>query len=259
MMEWLKADFHLHSGEDRLDIIPYPAWELIDRCARLGYKVISITNHQVFTFEEHWRDYAQERGILLIPGVEANINGRHVLILNADGDANRLQTFEDLAAYRMSHNVVIVAPHPFHWSLICLRARLESYLSLFDAIEIHSFYTKRFDPNRKAQQFAEANGVPLVANSDCHHLSQLDRTYSRVFADMNVASVLNSLRKGDVQIVTEPLDGAEVLRLLIYLRIGQAKRLLRRLNRRLLGSDREADVIMVDGTVPESQPLHLKR
>ena len=226
-MKWFKADFHLHSSEDHFDLIPHTACELIDRCAELQFRIIAITNHRILTYSEAWRDYAQERGMLLIRGVEAQIQGRHVVILNADEDANKLRTFEDLKAYKQANDVFTIAPHPFYLALICLRSKLYQYADLFDAVEHHHFYTRLYNPNRPAERFALQYGKPLIGNSDCHRLRQLGLTYSLVKADLNVPSVLNALRKGDVKVVTDPLSTWEAIKLVAYLRTGDVKRIYR--------------------------------
>lgn len=230
-MEWLKADFHLHCREDHFDVIPHSALELIDRCAALHYQVIAITNHRHLTYRQDWVPYAEDRGILLIPGVEADVRGKHVLILNADKEADKIRTFKDLDAYKKSHDVFVVAPHPFHWSFICLHGQLRRHINLFDAIEVHSFYTRFFNPNKTARRFAEEHDKPLIGNSDCHHLDQLDLTYSLVHADMTLTSVMQALRRGEVKIVSNPLTFTKAFSLLHVLRIGQIKRAVRRLDR----------------------------
>ncbi len=230
-MEWLKADLHMHSKEDHFDVLSYSAYELMDRCAELHFRVIAITNHIIFTYKESWREYAAEKGMLLIPGVEASIQGKHVLILNADVDANRLRSFEDLAAYLRSNDVYVIAPHPFSWSPICLREYAYKYADLFDAVEIHHFYTKHLNPNKRAYRFAEEYDKCLIANSDCHHPRYLGKTYSLIHTEFTISSVLDALRRGDIKIVTEPLGSVEAFNLHTYLRIGQFKRAVRLLRR----------------------------
>src|SRR5262249_31661572 len=90
----LRADLHLHTRE-RESFIAYDARDLIDRAARSGFQVLSITNHDTVTFSAGLRGYAQERGILLIPGIEATIEGKHVLLYNIDVPPERIRTFAD--------------------------------------------------------------------------------------------------------------------------------------------------------------------
>lgn len=228
-MNWLKCDLHMHSGEDHYDILPYTAYDLMNRCAALKFDVIAITNHVILTYAKLWKEYAAERSMLLIPGVEASVMEKHVLILNADADANRIRTFADLKSYKASHDVFVVAAHPFGWTPICLNKQAYQHAELFDGVEWHHFYAKWFNPNKKAAAFASQFDKPILANSDCHHLSYLGETYSWIQADKNIPSVLAALRRGDIRISSRPLGTFRVFNLHTTLRMGQVRRGLKRL------------------------------
>ncbi|MBU0518421.1 PHP domain-containing protein [bacterium] len=228
-MDWLKADFHAHCGEDVCDILFYTAHDLIDRYAELGFQVMTISNHITLTFSEDWRRYAEEKGMLLIPGVEASIDNKHVLILNADEDANRIRTFDDLKTYKASHDSFIVAPHPFSFASICLNDDTYKHADLFDGVEWHHFYTRGFNPNLKAKQFAAETGKTLIANSDCHDLGYLGEVYTLVKAAPTWESISSALRRGEVEIKTQPLSTLRSLYIHHILRMGQVRRSMRRL------------------------------
>ena len=91
-MTTLKADLHLHTREGDA-FIAYDARALIDRAAREGYRVIAVTNHDQLTFSRRLAEYAGERGVVLVPGVEATIEGCHVLVYNLDVSLALLRTF----------------------------------------------------------------------------------------------------------------------------------------------------------------------
>jgi predicted metal-dependent phosphoesterase TrpH len=227
-MTWLKADFHMHTRDCVYDGVKHSTCQLIDRAAKLQFKVLAVTNHCYVIYSDCWREYAEERGILLLPGVEANIERRHVLIINADQDANRLRSFADLAAYRRSHNVLIIAPHPFYPGFICLRKKLLEHLELFDAVEYNSFYLKTWNPNLAAQKFAEEYHLPLLGGSDTHHLSQLGNTHSMIQSELSLDSIFQAVRAGKVRVVTQPMRTLSAVRLLTQLRIRQAPKDMRR-------------------------------
>ena len=81
----LKVDFHLHTADDPLDRVGHTARELILKAEDEGFDVISVTNHDRLTFSPDLFDFARERGLLLIPGIEMTVEGRHVLVLNPPG------------------------------------------------------------------------------------------------------------------------------------------------------------------------------
>lgn len=199
----LKTDLHLHTREGE-GFIAYGARGLIDRAAREGFRVLSITNHDTVTFSEDLAAYARERGILLIPGVEATIEGRHVLLYNIDVPPARIRTFATLRRLKRP-DWLVVAPHPFFPGPTSLRGRLPGEIDLFDAIEFCHFYTRRIDFNRRAVRLAREAGRPLLGGSDSHSVRQLGTTYSLIEAEMTVPSVLATVRAGRVAVVSRPL------------------------------------------------------
>ena len=203
----LKADLHLHTREGEA-FIDYGARELIDRAAEQGFDVLSITNHDTLTFDRELADYARERGILLIPGVEATVEGKHVLIYNLDVPSEQIRSFADLRRYRRP-DWLVVAPHPFYPGSICLGRRLLREIDLFDAVEFSHFYVRAIDFNRRAVRLARDARRPLVGSSDAHLPGQLGTTYSLIEAQRTAASVLSAIRAGRVRVVTRALTVRE--------------------------------------------------
>ena len=209
-MSVLKADLHLHTREGD-PFITYDAYGLVDRAAREGYDVLSITNHDLLTAGKPLTDYASERGILLVPGVEATIEGCHVLLYNIDVSLSMLRTFADLRRYK-GPEWLVLAPHPFFPATFSLGGRLLREIDLFDAIELSHFYTRHIDFNRPAVALARTRGLPLVANSDSHLPRQFGTAWSLVEAEPTVFSVLSALRQGRVRPRSAPLTLAALLR-----------------------------------------------
>src|SRR5205814_2257511 len=81
------------------------------------------------------------RGVVLIPGIERSIEGRHVLLLNFRKGTEEVETFEDLARLRQREPGLVVAPHPYFPARTCLHGYLDRYASLFDAVERNAMFT----------------------------------------------------------------------------------------------------------------------
>ena len=203
MLARLRADLHVHTREAEPSIA-YSARDIIVRAARLGYRVLSITNHDAITYNADLAAFARDHDVLLIPGVEATVEGRHVLVYNADVEADKLRTFADLRRYR-TPEWLIAAPHPLFPASYCLREKLWQEMDLFDAIEFSHFYTPRIDFNRPAVKLAAALGLPLLGTSDSHLDEQFGTTFSLIEADLSVESVLASVKQGRLGIVSRPL------------------------------------------------------
>lgn len=198
----LKIDFHIHTKEDLEENISYTAKELITRAAKLGFDVLSITNHQSVCFNADLKRYAKKKGILLIPGVEEKINGMDVLILNPP-KRYELKTFEDLKKIK-NKNCLIIAPHPFY-VFGSLGQKLIKYSNLFDAIEYCHYYLTFFNPNKKAVKAAKKLGLPLIGNSDAHRPWQFNTTFSYIDSEKNISSIFEAIRNNKIKIKTKPL------------------------------------------------------
>ena len=201
----LKADLHIHTGEDPLDRVAYSAKELISKAADDGFEVLAITNHQSLTFNPSLASYARERGILLIPGIELSVRKRHVLFLNPP-PGKTVSDFSTLAKLRGPDNLVI-APHPYFPNPRSLNGFLMKNLELFDAIEYCHFYSPRINFfNRKAITVSESHGLPLIGNSDTHFTFQLGTTYSLIDAEKEPEAIFAAIRQNKIRVVTRPLS-----------------------------------------------------
>ena len=197
-----------------MDVIDHNAHQLIDRAAELGLDALALTLHDFDLRDPRLTAYAQERGIILVPGVERTIEGRHVVLLNFPERTDHVRTFEDLAALRRGSAGVVIAAHPYFPDSTCLRSRLDRHVDLFDAVEWSYFWTGGLNFNAKAARFAARHGKSLVASSDLHDLRQLGRTYSVVFADRDPDSICAAIREGRVSIQTSPVPKLELARVL---------------------------------------------
>ncbi len=204
----LKVDLHLHTAEDPLDRVRHTARELISKAADEGFDVLSITNHHRMTFNQELFNYAQERKILLIPGIEITIQRRHILLLNPP-TGKIGQEFSSLSKLRRPETLII-APHPYYPGTYSLNGFLLKNLDLFDAIEYCHFYMPMVNFNRKAIEVSHSFKLPLIGNSDAHFLSQFGTTYSLIFAEKNLESVFEAIRRNKVEVVTRPLKPLEM-------------------------------------------------
>jgi predicted metal-dependent phosphoesterase TrpH len=205
---WLKAELHAHTIDDPEDggiIIPHTAFELIDRAAEERFDVLAITNHNQQLYNEELTSYAANRGILLIPGVEATLGRKHLLLYNFPDYEPSWKTLEAVRD-RKGPKQLVIAPHPFFPGISCLRGLCYRWAGLFDAVEYNHFYLSGLNFNRRAVDFANRHNLPLVGNSDVHQLSQLGCTYTMIYADKTIDSVLEAVRNGEVRLVTRPLS-----------------------------------------------------
>ena len=202
----LKVELHTHTADDPLDAIPHTTTDLIDRAAELGFQALAITLHDRQLDVGNLSEYARQRGLVLIPGIERTIQGKHVLLINFPPAAERVDTFEDVAALKARADGLVIAPHPFFPLGYCLGGLMDRHASLFDAVEFNHFYTPTINFNRAAVRWARAHRTPLVGNSDVHDLAQLGKTYSLVDATPTPAAICAAIREGRVEVRSRPLS-----------------------------------------------------
>ncbi len=207
-MHFVKADLHIHTRDDPQRIQRHSAEELIEKAAGLGYSVLALTNKGTITHTKELAQFAKERGILLIPGIEADISGKEVLILNHQGKIPT--TFDELRELRKKKkNMLVIAPHPYYVLSKCLKDDVYTHADLFDAIEYSHFHLSFFNPNKKAEMAARKLNKPIVANSDAHQLYQFGDNYTWLNVKNEkptVADVIDAVRSGRVRPVADPIS-----------------------------------------------------
>jgi predicted metal-dependent phosphoesterase TrpH len=208
----LKVELHTHTADDPLDRIPHTLPQLIDRASALGYHALAVTLHERQLDLRPFASYAADRGIVLIPGLERSIEGRHTLLLNFRKGAQDVRTFDDLARLRRREPGLVVAPHPFFPGRSCLGHLLDRHASLFDAVERNAMFTASVDFNRRGERWAIQHGKPIVGNCDVHRLHQLGTAYSIVDAEPNADSICAAIAAGRVHVESRPLTWFEVAR-----------------------------------------------
>jgi len=217
----LKVDLHIHTSNDLVEIVAgrkklITPKEIIDIAVERQYDAIAITHHGVQYSDKELTNYANQKGLLLIPGVETFIEKKHVLLINFSAKKHIL-TYQDLAKHK-TDDVLVIAPHPFYRFMTCVGDDLFRYRDCFDAVEYCHFYYKIFNPNRKAIQVAKQLNLPMVGNSDAHRRFQFGKTYSYVYAEQKtIPAIIRAIKQGKVDYVSHPLTLVEFLKETLWL------------------------------------------
>ncbi len=209
----LKVNLHFHTSEDPLDFfIDYDVYSGIDKAQKEGFQALALTCHRKFVYKKEMGEYAKEKGVLLIPGIELEIEKAHVILLNCDKEAEDIKSFQDLKKYRQKNKeVLVLAPHPY-FGFFSLNSRLEKYIKLFDIIELAWFFTPGFNRNKKAVRTAQKFKKPLVATSDTHNIKYLNKSFAWVeVEDFSLKSLLKGIKNNKIVNHLKPLSKKEVL------------------------------------------------
>ena len=191
----LKADLHIHTKGDPQDIfLNYTPQDIIKLAAKQKFDVLALTWHNKICDIKPLQSYAKKKGILLLSGIEATIEGKHTLLYNiSNEEMQKVKTLHDL--YDIKDHVVVGAPHPFFVLPVCLGNKVFTHKKLFDFIEYSHFYTEKLNLNSKAVAAAEALNIPLLANSDVHHLEMFGKDYSMLDTALSKDAIFDLLKK----------------------------------------------------------------
>ncbi len=212
----LKADFHSHTSDDPVDEIAHSAEQLINSVAQRGFQVLAITCHTALVYDDYLVEYAQRKDITLIPGLEADIDNRHVLILNPHPDHLTASSFGELRRIGKM-DAVFIAPHPYYPGGTSLMEKLEQNIDMFDAVEYSNFYLPGLNFfNRRAERTARRYGLPMVGSSDIHVMPYEDSTYTWIDAEPSLDSILDAIRSRRVRAETRPRPVKHVANMLRY-------------------------------------------
>jgi len=206
MKQKLKVDLHTHTAEDPYEYINYTAYQLIDRARQKGFDALAITNHNTVTYNKKLVRYAENKGIVLIPGMEATFSRKHVLLINPSFNNNPLnRPLEDLVKIKNDKNLII-APHPFFPTSKSLQFELFSHIEYFDAIEFSFFYNHLINCNKKAVHASNQYKIPLVGTSDCHNIWQFGSSYTLVETKKELPSIIEAIKEGKIETFSAPLS-----------------------------------------------------
>jgi predicted metal-dependent phosphoesterase TrpH len=206
----IRADLHIHSGDDPYDKLPYTVFQAIDEASSRGINCIAVTDHSRFSWTAEYADYARKRQVLLIPGIETQIKNKDVIILNSDKDVEKIKSFEELKEYK-SNRHLIIAPHPFYPIKCALKNLLYENADSFDTIELSSCYLSWFNKfNNKAIKAAKELSKSLICNSDSHALWQIGNVWTEIEVDdFTIQDVIAAVKAGKTKPCCRPMTHFE--------------------------------------------------
>lgn len=198
----IKASLHLHTSEDLRDgvMIGYSIYDLIDLAQKFNFGVLAITGHESYLCQPEHLAYGDSKGILVIPGIELKISGKHVLALNCEQSIESLRTLKELVEYKKSHpEIFVIAPHPNYGALVALTlGQLNKFSQTFDAIEHCWYYSRWFNPNIQNAAVAKYLGLPFIATADMHDQVYFDQDYALIeMEQLTAEAVFAAIRSGN--------------------------------------------------------------
>jgi predicted metal-dependent phosphoesterase TrpH len=206
-----KSDLHIHTSDDVEDsFIKYSAKDIIDEASNKGINVIAITLHNKLLDIKNLKSYARKKNVLIISGVEAKIEGKHILIYNINSkEYVKIHSFKDLRALKKRNkNIFVIAPHPFmpksFLTKNCIHDKYFDNKDIIDALEFQMFNSFLLNPNKKTSKIANEDNKPLIANTDLHFKRFFGQNYTLVDVKgvLNEKNFFNAIKQGKTEIVS---------------------------------------------------------
>jgi len=212
-----RCDFHIHTAEDPKDHVAHTSVDLVERAAQLGFSAVAITLHEGAFPLEAAQARAEELGLCLIPGIELTLEQKHLLALGLPPEVARsIGSIADLRAVRREYgdSLFLIAPHPFYVVAHSMNHRFGDWVDLFDAVEVTRLQTQWISRNGPALRAAKQHGLPIVCNSDTHHLRHFGRHFSVVEGAETPTpqSIFSGIRRGAVTAVCPSLSTPAFIR-----------------------------------------------
>lgn len=144
---------------------------------------------------------------------------RHILILNATKEAEKIRTFKALRKYKKAHpESLIMANHPYFPGPNMFHDLFKKNIDCFDAIELSWWYSKLINLNRRGKRLAKKHKLPFIGTSDTHHLRWFEKTYCEINTpELTKKSILEALKKGQFKNITKPVPTWEMLLLMPFI------------------------------------------
>ena len=176
-------DLHTHtralSWDSDLDLD-----ELIERSRKAGLDGVCLTEHDFFWDGDAVARAAERHGFVVIPGVEINTEVGHFLCFGIDRYVYGMHRWQELAEHVREAGGAMVAAHPYRRQLPAADEAHAQYAEWLEKASRNPAYAAcaaieqingRGKPaeNGFAARVGEAVGLPGVAGSDAHQLSDI--------------------------------------------------------------------------------------
>lgn len=193
MTDAARIDLHVHSNrsaDSRLTLE-----EIVGRLAYQGLRGFALTDHNSVEGHRELAELArQNRGYLLLPGVEVSTREGHLLAYGVQEAPPPHRPVAETAEWVRAHGGEPVLAHPFRWSHGVGRRIAESVP--VRAIESRNGHTSEI-ANLRAEDVAARRDLGSTGGSDAHSLADLGRAFTQF--DPAVATtddLLEALRRG---------------------------------------------------------------
>jgi predicted metal-dependent phosphoesterase TrpH len=202
----MKADLHVHTSYSFDSTSPPQA--MIDSAIKKGIDCLAICDHGEIRGSLEAIEYAKEKPVLIIPGIEVKAKEGDILGLNVkEIIPNKLSTRETIKRIKEAGGMAVI-PHPFGWCC-SFKGKLVDLIEEIDGLEI--FNASIFGPgNQKASDFAGKHDLPFTASSDAHSPDFVGRAYLEIPGEnLSIEEILQEIKRKNCKVRSEKVNSFE--------------------------------------------------
>lgn len=202
----MRIDLHVHTRE-RSSCARSATEDMIRAAIEEDLDALVISDHDRLVPRERLRyfnvKYAPFR---VFGGIEVTTRGEHILVFGVDDPEieGRYWRYPDLHEFVRVRRGFLVIAHPYRFNPHQIGVDLEAFPP--DALELCSRNTPR-SAEPGIRELGEELDVPLLSNSDAHHVSDVGGYYNELDREPgDIEALVSMLRAG----AFEPMAPAEV-------------------------------------------------
>jgi len=207
----MRADLHIHTNFS-YDGLPSPK-EVVEMAILKKIDCIAICDHGEVKGAIEAQEFAKEKNILIIPGIEIKSQEGDILGLNLkEKIPDKLSAKETIEKIIRAGGFPVI-PHPFDFFIYF--KGIENLASFFQergvAIEVFNASLFFSFSNFEAQEFAKKHNLSFTAGSDSHCLDFLGKAYLEIPKEnLKIEEVLEEIKKKNVKIAFEKISHWEI-------------------------------------------------
>lgn len=193
----MKVELHAHTNYSRGTKVFYDGVEspetMVKTAKSLGLGALAITDHNTTLGHKDAIAAGKKHGMLIIPGQEVSSKDGHILGIGVQETIRPgLSVFETVDLIH-AQGAVAIAVHPFDIKHDGLREKAKAC----DVIEIFNGINIDRISNIRCRNFAEKNGMIMVAGSDAHTAAMIGSGLINTKAD-SVDGIIKSIKRGEI-------------------------------------------------------------
>jgi len=193
----MKCDLHTHTYYS-YDSNALPK-DMVDSAIEKGIDCLAITDHDEVDGASEAIEYAKNKPILIIPGIEVKSRDGDILGLNIRKPIPKNLSAEQTIEKIKEQGGLAIIAHPFgDWHPF--KGNLISLIDKIDGVEMMN--ASVFVGNKKARQLVKKHDLAFTAGSDAHYPKFVGRMYLEIPGEnLSIEQILEAIKNKNCKAV----------------------------------------------------------